>query len=115
LEYLSGSNEFKSISILLARFIAANPHSTDVERLISKSNILKSINRQSLHVETENEYNFIHFNMPALQNWDSRPAIQTWLNQNERSMKDTPKSKEQERFSGIFMEATKRKSEEETE
>lgn len=54
LEYLSGSNEFKNISILLARVIAAKPHGADVEQLISKNNILKSINRQSLHVETEN-------------------------------------------------------------
>ncbi|KAL4084422.1 hypothetical protein QTP88_028244 [Uroleucon formosanum] len=113
--YLSGSKEFKNVTILLARVIAAKPHSADVERLISKSNILKSINRQSLHVETENEYLFIHFNMPALQNWDPRPAIQIWLNQNERRIKETPKAKEQEWFSGIFMEATKRKSEDQTE
>ncbi|KAL4107180.1 hypothetical protein QTP88_017563 [Uroleucon formosanum] len=114
-QYLSGSKEFKNITILLARVIAAKPHSADVERLISKSNILKSINRQSLHVETENEYLFIHFNMPALQNWDPRPAIHIWLNQNERRIKETPKAKEQEWFSGIFMEATKRKSEDQTE
>ncbi|KAL5235556.1 hypothetical protein ACI65C_002966 [Semiaphis heraclei] len=114
-QYLSGSKEFKNITILLARVIAAKPHSADVERLISKSNILKSINRQCLHIETENEYLFIHFNMPALQNWDPRPAIQIWLNQNERRIKETPKAKEQEWFSGIFMEATKRKSEDQTE
>lgn len=67
-QYLSGSNELKNITILLARVISAKPHSADVERLISKSNIFKSINRESLHVETENEYLFIHFNMPVLQN-----------------------------------------------
>lgn len=33
LQYLS--NEFKNISILLARVIAAKPHSANVERLIS--------------------------------------------------------------------------------
>lgn len=60
-QYLSASNEFKNNSILLARVIAAKPHSTDVERLISKSNILKSINCQSLLVETENEYLFFSF------------------------------------------------------
>jgi len=108
-QYLSGSDEFKNITILLARVIAAKPHSADVERLISKSNILKSINRQSLHVETDNEYLFIHFNMPVLQNWDPRPAIQIWLNQHERRINDTPKAKEQEWFNGIFLEAKKRK------
>jgi len=110
-QYLSGSNEINNISILLARVIAAKPHSADVERLISKSHILKSINRQILHIETENEYICIHFNMPALQNWVLRPAIQIWLNQNERRINDTPKAKEQEWYNGIFMEATKRKSE----
>jgi len=114
-QYLSGSNEFKNICNLLARVVAAKPHSADVERLISKSNKLKSINRQSMHVVTENEYLFIHFNMPTLQNRDPRPAIQIWLNQNERRIKDTPKAKEQEWFNGIFMEATKRKSVEQTE
>jgi len=67
-QYLSGSNEIKNITILLARVIAAKPHSANVGRLISKGNILKSINCQSLHVKTENEHLFIHFNMPALQN-----------------------------------------------
>lgn len=62
-----------------------------------------------MHVKTENEYLFIHFNMPAFQNWDPRPSIQTWLNQNERRIKDTPKAKEQEWFNGIFMKAAKRK------
>jgi len=114
-QYLSASNELKNISILLARVIAAKPHSADVERLISKSNILKSINRQSLHVETENEYLFINFNMPTLQNWDLKPAIQIWLNQNEHRIKETPKAKEQEWFNGMFMEATKRKSEDQPE
>jgi len=31
-QYLSGSNEFKNITILLARVIAAKTYSTDVER-----------------------------------------------------------------------------------
>jgi hypothetical protein len=65
-----------NLIILLVRFITAKPHSTDVEQLISKSNILKSIDCQSLPVETKNECNFIHFNIIALQNRNLRPAIQ---------------------------------------
>jgi hypothetical protein len=41
-QYLNGSKELKNISILLARVLAAKLHSADVERLISKSNTLKS-------------------------------------------------------------------------
>lgn len=36
--------------------------------------------------------------MPALQNWNPIPAIQIWLQQNERRIKDTPIAKEQEWF-----------------
>jgi len=53
-QYLSRSNELKNINVLLYCIVAAKPHSADVACLISKSNILKSVNRQSLHVETEN-------------------------------------------------------------
>jgi len=42
---------------------------------------------------------------------DQQYKYEIWLNQNERRTKDTPKAKEQEWFSGIFMEATRRKSE----
>jgi hypothetical protein len=44
----AGSNELKNITILIVRV----SHSADVEQLISKSNCNKSINRQSLYVET---------------------------------------------------------------
>lgn len=54
-QYLSGSNEFKNITILLAHVMAAKTHSTDVEWLIRKKNILKSINRQSMCVKMKNE------------------------------------------------------------
>lgn len=47
-QYLPGPNEFKNITIWLARFIAIKYHSADVKKLISKRTILKSINCQSL-------------------------------------------------------------------
>jgi len=47
-QYLS--NEYKNISILLVYVIAAIHHSANVKQLISKINILKSINRQNLHI-----------------------------------------------------------------
>jgi len=71
------------------------PHSADVERLISTSNILKSSDRQSLIVETENEYLFVHFNMPPLTLWDLRPATFLWINSSNRRLKETSKAREQ--------------------
>lgn len=45
--------------------------------------------------------------MAALQNRELKPAIQTWLNQNERCIKDTSKAKEKQWFNGIFVETKK--------
>ena len=44
--------EIKSLAIALARIIAAKPHSADVERLISRNNILKSPMRSRLNTDT---------------------------------------------------------------
>lgn len=52
-------------------------HSVDFVRLISKSNILKSIDRQILHVETKDDYIFINFNMFAIKNRGPGPTI--WI------------------------------------
>lgn len=60
---LSGSKYCKNVLTILARILVAKPHSShsaDVERLISTSNILKSIDRQTLSVESENYYLYIH-------------------------------------------------------
>jgi len=54
LNYLPGSNDFKIITVLLVHVIAAKPHNANIERLIGKRNILKSINCHNLHVETKN-------------------------------------------------------------
>ncbi|VVC36922.1 Hypothetical protein CINCED_3A001486 [Cinara cedri] len=58
--------ELKEIEHLRKIILVAKQHNVDVERLISTSNILKSSDRLSLLVGTENEYLFVHFNMPPL-------------------------------------------------
>ena len=50
---LAQSEHYKTVNKVLARVLAAKPLSADVERLISCSNILKSPDRSSIHVETE--------------------------------------------------------------
>lgn len=59
------AHEFSVIKIVLARLLAATPHSADVERSISASNNLKSRLRSRMKLKTENNYLFIYFNMPA--------------------------------------------------
>jgi hypothetical protein len=64
IDYLATYTSFNTIIINISRVLAAKPHSVDVERFINTSNILKSSDRQSLLVETENEYLFVQFDMP---------------------------------------------------
>ena len=80
---LAQSKHYMAVTTLLAQlvYIAAKPHGADVERLISFSNILKTSERprSSMHLDTENLFLFIHYNMPPLVEWDPRPAVMTWL------------------------------------
>ena len=48
--------------------IWAKPHSADVERIISTNNFLKSVYRNRMKIETENNQLFIHYKMPDLEN-----------------------------------------------
>ena len=62
-------------------------------------------------VDTENLYLFVyyvHYNIPALYEWNPRPAVLLWLKSKERCYHtDWPKSKEQPYFRGVFAEASK--------
>lgn len=92
---LVSSQQFMTVTTILARILAAKPHSADVERLISTSNTLKSKSRSRLSVESENEYLYIYHNMPPLNIWNPRPAVRVWLAKRERRIKETVQSKEQ--------------------
>lgn len=105
-QHLSKSGSFNTILTIFSRVLAAKSHSADVERLISTSNILKSADRQNLLVESENEYLFVHFNMPPLSLWDPRDAVLSWTNETSRRVKETPKAREQSWFKGVFAEAS---------
>lgn len=95
-------DNYKLLLTVLARVAAAKPHSADVERLISRNNILKSARRSLLNIETENLYLYVYFNMPCMELWDPRPAILRWIEQIDRRTKNTKKAKSQTWFHGIF-------------
>jgi hypothetical protein len=105
--YLASSGSYRTATTVMARILAAKPHSADVERLISTSTTLKSIKRSSMSIETENEYLYVYNNMPALIEWDPRPAVLFWLKQREHRNRGTPKGKEQAWFHGILSESSK--------
>lgn len=102
---LAQSEHYKTANKVLARVLAAKPHSADVERLISCSNNLKSPDRSSMHVETENLYLYIHYNMPPVYLWDPRLAVVKWLNNKSHRVVTRHKGKQQNYFRGVFPEA----------
>ena len=104
LKQIVGMEEMKTLAIALARVIAAKPHSADVERLISRYNILKSPTRCRLNTDTLHYYIFIGFNLPPLANYDARPAVQYWLADKNRRTSTSSKYKTQKWFNGVFFE-----------
>lgn len=101
---------FKEVSIVLARIAACTPNSADVERSISKDNLLKTKLRSSMNISTENVYMFINYNMPDLDDWKPTAAAQMFIAEKERresSATTSSKSREQPYFNGVFGEARK--------
>lgn len=115
LKLVCTSNEYCNLKIALARIIAANPSSADVERLISASNKLKTPERARMLVPTKNYYLFIHYNMPALVDWDVRKAVLHFMKMKERKNTNRPRGKSLNYFKGIFQEADPVSSESDTE
>jgi len=106
-QLLAAGGHYDTLARVYARILAAKPHSADVERLISSSNALKSIDRSRMSLETENYYLYVHYNMPAIDLWDPRPAVLTWLSTKARRTREVTKAKEQNYFKGVFSEAQK--------
>lgn len=75
---------FEEIAILLSRILACTPHTGDVERCVSLDNKLKTNLRSSMSLITENKYLYLHTNMPCLNEFDPRPAIDNWFATVER-------------------------------
>ncbi|NP_001192083.1 uncharacterized protein LOC100573221 [Acyrthosiphon pisum] len=94
-----------NVCTMLARVAAAKPHSADVERLISASNLLKSPLRSTMNIETENLSLYINYNMPPLYGWDPRDTVYHWMFKKKHRVLKRRKGKEQGYFSGVFFEA----------
>lgn len=99
---------YDELLTVFARIMCATPHSADVERMISANNLLKTSMRNSLDIKTENKYLHVHYNMPALIDWDVRATVVYWLTKKERRQhnlnieNDKRKAKSQRYFNGIF-------------
>ena len=51
-----------------SRIMCYKPHNADVERIISVNNLLQSVHRKRMKIESENNQLFIHYNMPEFEN-----------------------------------------------
>ena len=103
LKQIVAMEEIKTLAIALARVIAGKPHSADVERLISRYNVLKSPATSRLNTDTLHYYIFIGFNLPPLASYDAKPAVRYWLADKRRASASS-KDKTQKWFNGVFFE-----------
>lgn len=107
---------YNELITVFARIAACTPHSADVERVISANNRLKTKLRSSILVETENNYLYIHMNMPDLAQWNPTAAAKLFCDDKFRRARDmTPANattRRQQVFKGVFAEARDCKDEE---
>lgn len=64
----------RSLSVAVARVAATTPTSSDVERLISYYNIVKTSDRSSMDKNTMKDNLHVRFNMPCLSEFDPLAA-----------------------------------------
>ena len=105
LRFTLAHDSWKPMSTVLARVIAAKPHSCDVERLVSAYNLFKDTDRSSLGANTLDAYLNVRINMPPLAEFDVRPAVNQWFSEKSRRDKPTEKAMSQDWFKGVFREA----------
>lgn len=106
-ERLALSDDYPAMLTILARILAAKPHSADVERCISANNLLKTTLRARLNMSTENAYLFIHHNLPNTSTWDPRSSVLRWLS-TPRRQKPSLRAKHQRYYRHVFSEADER-------
>ena len=102
--YMSFTDCYPIMSTVMARILAAKPHSADVERCISANNLLKTTLRSSMTIATENTYLFIHHNLPPTANWDPKPAVLVWMSKSRRH-RQAHNTKQQSYYRHVFTEA----------
>ena len=96
--------QWKALSVALARVIASKPRSADVERLISSYNGLKTNIRSSFKSPALHAHLFIRQNMPPLSMWDPRPAVHACMHDrsSRRPYQTHLSAVEQDYFKGVF-------------
>lgn len=98
--------QFNCVATVFSRIQSCTQQPADVERSVKANNLLKTSFGSSLSLETENKYMFLNYNLPSLESWNPRKAIQLWLKEKQRRIhkdlmtKDS--AKRQAGYGGIF-------------
>lgn len=104
---ISKKEAYEELICVLSRIVVCTPHSADVERCISANNRVKTPLRNRVSVQTETKYLHVKFNMPALEAWNPRAAIDMWLNEKQRrEHQNLKKASQASHFKGIFNDAS---------
>lgn len=104
----TSAKNYRELVTVLGRILVCTPHSADVERCISANNLLKTPMRNRIAIETENKFLYVYFNMPALEAWNPKSAINLFLNSKKRrncSNVIDQKSSHASYFKGVFIAA----------
>eukprot|EP00794_Sanderia_malayensis_P006716 gene6716-7477_t len=98
LRVLASNKRCPTLTTAIAHVVAAKPHASDVERLISTYNKLKTLDRASLSSETLRHYLHVSENMVDLESFDPSQAALDWLTSKNRRARHPGKAKQQ----GLF-------------
>ena len=110
LKRLMQSGFFPNVSVAFAEIFTVKPHSADIERLISVSIALKSTGRARMLLETENLNLYVHYNMPTVEEWDPRPAVEIWIAFRSSVTEVGPKDESKHTLKGYFYNPIKKVS-----
>ena len=66
---------------------------------------MKSSGRARMLLETKNLNLYVHYNVPTVEEWDSRPAVEIWITSRSRRCKNRHKGRKQTYFKAIFLQS----------
>jgi hypothetical protein len=90
------------LTICIARILAANPYSADVEGLISYYNILKTPMRSQLSPETIKDSLYVKLNIAIVINFDPLSSVLCWLSEKDRHGKVQQLAKTPKWYQSVF-------------
>ncbi|XP_064112579.1 uncharacterized protein LOC135219608 isoform X5 [Macrobrachium nipponense] len=86
---LASSNASPVLMTAYSRILAAKHYWTDCVEIASLSNKLDTSRKLILSAEVQSLYLYVHYNLPAMCEWDPKRALTLWLNRNRSRVNRT--------------------------